>query len=85
MITTSAGIGIGSSEADLRRVYGDDMNVEPSLGSGQDFTVIPKDSVDHGLAIVFETDGHQVIAFRVGLRNVVRFDECESFCGMTSG
>jgi len=66
-VTTEEGAKLGDSEERLKSLYGDDANITPHkyITKGRYFTVLG-DSASAGKALVFETDGQQVTAFRAG-------------------
>jgi len=64
-IKTEAGIGLGSSEADVLAAYGDKAKITPNP---QDPTwhTITVETPDHSAGIVFETNGQSVKSMRAG-------------------
>jgi hypothetical protein len=78
-VTTEEGAKVGDSEERLKNLYGDDANVTPHkyITKGRYFTVLG-DSASAGKALVFETDGQQVTAFRAGRLPEVQWVEA---CG----
>lgn len=64
-IKTEAGVGLGSSEADVLSAYGDKAKVAPNP---QDPTwhTITVETPDHQSGIVFETNGKSVKSMRAG-------------------
>src|SRR3954467_6902593 len=75
-VTTEDGIKIGDSEDRVKSVYGDDLQVEPHkyIEGGHYMTVLG-DSASAGKALVFETDGKRVTAFRGGRLPEVKWVE----------
>jgi hypothetical protein len=75
-VTTEDGVKIGDSEDRVKSVYGDDLKVEPHkyIEGGHYMTVLG-DSASAGKALVFETDGKHVTAFRGGRLPEVKWVE----------
>lgn len=74
--TTAAGIGLGSSEAEVTSAYRPYVEVTPhEYASGHYLTVRSPDPALERYRIVFETDGHYVTSFRAGQRPQVEFVE----------
>ena len=75
-VTTEDGAKIGDSEDRIKSIYGDEVQVEPHkfIEAGHYMTV-PGDSASAGKAIVFETDGKHVTAFRAGRLPEVKWVE----------
>ena len=66
-VTTEDGGKIGDSEDRIKSIYGDDLTIEPhKYIEGGHYMTVAGDSASAGKAIVFETDGKQVTAFRAG-------------------
>jgi hypothetical protein len=76
VVTTEDGVKIGDSEDRVKSVYGDDLRVEPHkyIEGGHYMTVLG-DSASAGKALVFETDGKRVTAFRGGRLPEVKWVE----------
>lgn len=76
VVTTEDGVKIGDSEDKIKTVYGDDVQVEPHkyIEGGHYMTVLG-DSASAGKALVFETDGKRVTAFRGGRLPEVKWVE----------
>jgi hypothetical protein len=75
-IRTASGIGIGSTEDDVRRVYGRRITSEPhKYIDGHYLIYTPVDAVDRGLSMRFETDGRAVINYRTGRADAVQLVE----------
>ncbi|HST07641.1 MAG TPA: hypothetical protein VLJ83_05680 [Gemmatimonadaceae bacterium] len=76
VVTTEDGVKIGDSEDKIKSVYGDDVQVEPHkyIEVGHYMTVLG-DSASAGKALVFETDGKRVTAFRGGRLPEVKWVE----------
>jgi hypothetical protein len=74
---TAEGIGVGSSEAEIRAAYGQHVTIQLHKfqweAGWRYFTYLPPD--DSLNAIVFETDGKAVRTFRVGRRPQVQYLE----------
>ncbi|HVL04274.1 MAG TPA: hypothetical protein VM386_07550 [Acidimicrobiales bacterium] len=73
-----SGVGIGDSEGDVQRIYGDRTRVEPHPYNEEGRYLI-YDSAEpsqHGLLLIFvETDGTGVTSFRAGERSAVEAPE----------
>jgi hypothetical protein len=76
VVTTEDGVKIGDSEDRVKSVYGDDVQVAPHkyIEGGHYMTVLG-DSASAGKALVFETDGKRVTAFRGGRLPEVKWVE----------
>ena len=76
VVTTEDGVKIGDSEDKIKSVYGDDVQVEPhKYIEGGHYMTVPGDSASAGKALVFETDGKRVTAFRGGRLPEVKWVE----------
>jgi hypothetical protein len=76
VVTTEDGVKIGDSEDKIKTVYGDDVQVEPhKYIEGGHYMTVPGDSASAGKALVFETDGKRVTAFRGGRLPEVKWVE----------
>ncbi len=75
-VTTEDGGKIGDSEDRIKSIYGDDLTIEPhKYIEGGHYMTVAGDSASAGKAIVFETDGKQVTAFRAGRLPEVKWVE----------
>jgi hypothetical protein len=76
VVTSEDGVKIGDSEDKVKSVYGDDVQVTPHkyIDGGHYMTVLG-DSASAGKALVFETDGKHVTAFRGGRLPEVKWVE----------
>jgi hypothetical protein len=75
-IRTASGIGIGSTEDDVKRVYGKRITSEPhKYIDGHYLVYTPIDEPDRELAMRFETDGRVVINYRTGRADAVQLVE----------
>ncbi len=74
---TEAGVGIGSSEAEVRNAYGDALTISahPYGTGGHYLTVAPSDPALGNLRMIFETDGIRVTNYRTGLEPYVDYIE----------
>jgi hypothetical protein len=65
---TSTGAGIGDSEDRVKTLYADRIRVEPHryVDGGHYLYYVPTANSQQRFGIVFETNGHEVISFRVG-------------------
>lgn len=70
-IKTDVGLGLGSTEADVRKAY-PHARVKPNSGDPSWHTIFA-DTPDGQRAIVFETDGTKVTTIRAGAYPVVAF------------
>jgi hypothetical protein len=64
-VKTAAGIGLGSSEDEVKQAYGDRVVVKPNKYDPSWHYLIV-DEPDHQLAIIFETNGRKVTSMRAG-------------------
>ncbi|WP_411282068.1 hypothetical protein [Gemmatimonas sp.] len=75
-ITTSEGIKIGSTEAEVQQRYTGRVEVQPhKYTDGHYLVVTPRRPTDSNLRIVFETDGQKVETFRGGRVPQVQYVE----------
>jgi len=66
-VTTEDGARIGDTEDRIKEIYGDELKITPNKYiNGGHYMTLMGDSASAGKAIVFETDGRQVTAFRAG-------------------
>jgi hypothetical protein len=66
-IRTLRGAGIGDSEDRIKSLYPDRIQVSPhEYTNGHYLTFIPKSSTHQAYRLVFETDGRQVVNYRIG-------------------
>jgi len=71
-ISTAEGVGVGSTEAEVREAYGEGVIVTPhKYTDGHYLTVEPRE----GVAMIFETDGESVTSYRAGVLPQVRWIE----------
>jgi hypothetical protein len=72
-IATGGGIRNGSTEDEVKQVYGDKMKVEPHTYTGPEghYLVLDVDG-EGGYMLLFETDGTKVLQFRSGNDEAVR-------------
>lgn len=64
-IRTDRGIGIGSTEAEVRRAYGQDLTEEPHPYVDGSYLIHEPSSLGNR-QMIFETEGQVVTSFRVG-------------------
>lgn len=72
-IATGGGIRVGSTEDEVRRAYGDEIETEPhhhTAAEGGHYLVLDVDGPD-GMKLLFETDGTKVLTYRSGLQSAV--------------
>jgi hypothetical protein len=75
-VTTEDGGKIGDSEDRIKSIYGDDLTIEPhKYIEGGHYMTVAGDSASAGKALVFETDGKHVTAFRAGRLPEVKWVE----------
>lgn len=74
-VRTEAGIGIGATEAEVKRAYGDRMTVEPHQYQELGHYLVVRDPARQNLLLLFESDGTKVTTFRAGERNAVEAAE----------
>ena len=75
---TFSGVGIGTTEAQVRRVHGDELRVEPHPYDGpvgKYLIVRPRQTRYRGLELLYETDGAIVTTFRAGTKEAVSLIE----------
>jgi len=67
-LETLSGAKIGSTEADLKALYSEQLQVEPNpLNQGQYLTFIPTDEAESIFRLVFETNANgEVVQYRAG-------------------
>lgn len=67
-IATRSGAKVGSTEADITRLYGDQIEVQPRLDGqpGNALVFVPRDEADQDFRLVFTTDGTTVTSYRAG-------------------
>ncbi|HET7488118.1 MAG TPA: hypothetical protein VFJ85_09325 [Acidimicrobiales bacterium] len=72
-IATGGGAHVGSTEDEVRRIYGDKLRVERHAYSGDEgghYLIVDTDG-DGGTRLLFETDGHKVLTYRSGRQDAV--------------
>ncbi len=74
---TVSGIGVGSTEDEVKRAYSGRIRVEghPYVSGGHYLVYTPADPALKHLGMVFETDGRVVTTFRAGLAGPVSWIE----------
>ncbi len=68
-IKTRSGLGVGSTKAEILRLFPDQIQEQPHeyVPGGQYLIFVPKDSADKDYRIVFETNAEGVVTqYRVG-------------------
>ncbi|HEV2810763.1 MAG TPA: hypothetical protein VGV93_10255 [Acidimicrobiales bacterium] len=70
-------MGIGDSEGEVQRIYGDRTRVKPHPYNEEGRYLIydSDEPSQHGLLLIFETDGTRVTSFRAGERGAVEAPE----------
>jgi len=78
-LPTGEGVGVGSTEAAIRRAYGQHLTIQLHKyqweAGWRYFIYLPTAAGDSLNAIVFETDGERVRTYRVGRRPQVEYAE----------
>ena len=76
-VRTVSGVGIGDSEDEVQRIYGDRTRVEPHPydEEGRYLVYDSPEPSQRGLLLIFETDGTRVTSFRAGERGAVEAPE----------
>ena len=74
-VKTEAGVGIGATEAEVKRAYGDRVRSEGHAYDELGHYLIVQDPARQNLLLLFETDGTKVTTFRSGERNAVEAPE----------
>ncbi|MGI8808426.1 MAG: hypothetical protein ACR2KK_11380 [Acidimicrobiales bacterium] len=70
---TGAGVGVGSTEDELKAAYGDKIRTEPhhyTADEGGHYVILDVDGPG-GMRLLFETDGTRVETYRSGLESAV--------------
>lgn len=67
-IATRSGAKVGSTEAQITELYGDQIEVQPRLDGqpGNALVYVPRDQADQDFRLVFTTDGTTVTSYRAG-------------------
>ncbi len=67
-ITTRSGIGIGSTEQQVRDLFGAQIEdrAHPTIDGGSELLFVPQDEADRQFRVIFEIDGGTVIGYRSG-------------------
>jgi hypothetical protein len=75
-IRTLSGAGIGDSEQQIKQLYRDRLKVSPhKYLRGHYLTFTPTGQTDRNYRLIFETDGHRVVNYRVGKMPEVAYVE----------
>jgi hypothetical protein len=77
-VHTVAGVGVGSTEAEVRQRYPGQIRTEPhpyDAPEGHYLVFTPRDSTDTAYGLIFETDGQRVTSYRAGLHEAVQLIE----------
>lgn len=75
-VSTTAGVRVGDSEARVKSLYGDRLEVAPQkYTEGHYLIVRPTPAADSQFRLVFETDSGRVTTFRAGLLPMVEWVE----------
>ncbi len=72
---TMEGARIGTTEAELRKLYGDRLTIEPHPYTGPvgHYAIVHEEGAEHG--VIFETDGERVTSWRTGQWDQVQWIE----------
>jgi hypothetical protein len=73
-VRTLAGVGLGSTEDEVIKAYGDRVRVEPYDGDPS-WHHLYVDEPDHSRGIAFDTDGKKVKSMRIGEYPSLRYTE----------
>ena len=67
-IATRSGAKVGSTEAQITQLYGDQIEVQPRADGqpGNALVFVPRDEADKDFLLVFTTDGTTVTSYRAG-------------------
>ena len=67
-IATRSGAKVGSTEAQITQLYGDQIEVQPRADGqpGNALVFVPRDEADKDFRLVFTTDGTTVTSYRAG-------------------
>jgi hypothetical protein len=75
-VSTEDGVRVGDTEQKVQSIYDGDLQIEPhKYIEGGHYMTVMGDSTSAGKAIVFETDGKRVTAFRAGRLPEVKWVE----------
>ena len=74
-VRSEAGVGIGATEDEVKRAYGNRVRVEGHAYDELGNYLIVQDPARQNLLLLFETDGTRVTTFRSGERNAVEAPE----------
>ncbi len=76
LVKTLRGAGIGDSEDRIKSLYAGRIRVSPhKYTTGHYLTFVPKGRSNQAYRLIFETDGQQVVNYRVGQLPEVRYVE----------
>lgn len=74
-VRTAAGVGVGDTEDQLKRLYRDQLSVTPQKYTEGHYLTVTPNAADSTYAIVFETTDGKVRRFRAGRRPQVEYVE----------
>lgn len=75
-VRTASGAEVGTTEAEIRRMYPDRIRTEPhKYTKGHYLVYTPRDPADERYRLIFETDGRVVSRYRAGLHPAVEYVE----------
>ena len=74
-VLTASGVGVGTSEAQLKRTYGAKLRQEPHAYTGPEGHYFTLYSPDGKLGVRFETDGARVTGYYSGTSEAIQYIE----------
>jgi len=74
-IFTVSGAGVGTSESELKRIYGSKLAQEPHAYTGPEGHYLTLRSADGRYGVRFETDGRLVTGFYAGTAEAIQYIE----------
>jgi len=75
-VATASGARVGDSEARIKLLYANQIEVQPhAYTDGHYLVFVPRDLADTGYRVIFETNGAIVLRYRAGLRPTVEYIE----------
>jgi hypothetical protein len=74
-VSTADGVHIGTTDRQLRTLYGDRLELGHSLGV-DDLLILSSPDVEHRFLIIFDTSDGKVSSYRAGRRSAAQIEEC---------